>query len=48
MDEIVETVRMKPYHDLEKTVSDAFKRYGSDAKVIVLPCGSVRMPRVAV
>jgi nickel-dependent lactate racemase len=46
-DEIVETVHMKPYHDLEKALSDAFERQGKDAKVIVLLCGSVAIPRVA-
>jgi len=46
-DEIVETVHMKPYHDLEKALSDAFERQGKDAKVIVLPCGSVTIPKVA-
>ena len=45
-DEIVETVRMKPYHDLEKALSDAFERQGKDAKVIVLPCGSVTIPKM--
>jgi len=47
VDEIVETVHMKPYHDLEKALSDAFERQGKDAKVIVLPCGSVTIPKVA-
>jgi len=32
---------------LEKALSDAFEVQGKDGKVIVLPCGSVTIPKTA-
>lgn len=45
-DETIEAVHMKPYHNLETALREALKEKGEDAKVIVLPCGSVTVPRV--
>ena len=45
-DEEMRDVHFKPYHDLQKAVDDAFSELGSDAEVIILPAGSMTVPKV--
>jgi nickel-dependent lactate racemase len=44
-DEEMKTVHLKPYHNLEKAFSEAFEKLGNNAKVIVLPYGSITVPK---
>lgn len=45
-DEQMKSVYLKPYHDLNKALEDAFAQKGKDAKVIVLPFGSITVPKI--
>lgn len=45
-DEEMKAVHFKPYHDLQKAVDDAFGELGEDAKVIILPAGSMTVPKI--
>ena len=46
-DNIIESVHMKPCRSLETALEDALKEKGKNAKVIVLPCGSITVPEEA-
>ena len=46
-DETIESIRMKPYHNLNTALAEALKEKGENAKVIVLPYGSVTVPRIS-
>ena len=39
-------VHLKPYHDIQKAVDDALAQKGADAKIIILPFGSMTVPKV--
>ncbi|SUX30780.1 general glycosylation pathway protein [Campylobacter sputorum subsp. bubulus] len=45
-DEEMKSVHFKPYHNLQKAMNDAFKELGNDAKVIILPAGSMTVPKI--
>lgn len=45
-DEEMKKVHLKPYHDLEIAFADAIAQKGDNAKVIVLPYGSITIPKV--
>lgn len=45
-DEELKAVHLKPYHDLEVALKDAIKEKGEDASIIVLPFGSITVPKV--
>ncbi|CZE46339.1 nickel-dependent lactate racemase [Campylobacter geochelonis] len=45
-DEEMRAVHLKPYHDLQPAINDAIKQKGSNASVIVLPAGSLSVPKV--
>ena len=45
-DEKIKGVHVKPYKDLKKAVADALAEKGEDAKIIVLPYGSMIVPKV--
>ena len=45
-DEKIKGVHIKPYKDLKKAVADAIAKKGEDAKIIVLPYGSMIVPKV--
>lgn len=42
--EIVRSIFMEPYDDLQTAVDDAFARHGKDASVIVMPYGGSTLP----
>ncbi|MBV5277597.1 MAG: nickel-dependent lactate racemase [Campylobacteraceae bacterium] len=46
-DEQMRAVHLKPYHDLVKALEDAIAQKGKDATVIVLPFGSITVPKIA-
>ena len=39
-------VHLKPYHDLQKALDDALAQKGADAGIIILPFGSMTVPKV--
>lgn len=45
-DEEMRAIHMKPYHSIQKAIDDAVAIKGKDAKVIVLPYGSITVPKV--
>lgn len=45
-DEEMKSVHFKPYHDLQKALDDAFLELGDKAKVIILPAGSMTVPKL--
>ncbi len=45
-DEEMKAVHLKPYHDLRLALSDAIKEKGADSSIIVLPFGSITVPKV--
>ncbi|MFV0481035.1 MAG: nickel-dependent lactate racemase [Campylobacteraceae bacterium] len=45
-DEEMKAVHLKPYHDLNIALSDALNEKGKNAKIIVLPFGSITVPKV--
>ena len=44
--EQMKKVHFKPYHDLKLAIEDALEKKGQDAKVIVLPFGSITVPKI--
>lgn len=46
-DKEMKDVHLKPYHNLQKAVNNAFNELGKDAKVIILPAGSMSVPKVS-
>lgn len=44
-DEEMRAVHLKPYHDIQKAVDDALAQKGADAKIIILPFGSMTVPK---
>ena len=44
-DDEMRAVHLKPYHDLQKAVDDALAQKGADAKIIILPFGSMTVPK---
>ena len=44
-DEQMRAVHLKPYHDIQKAVDDALAQKGADAKIIILPFGSMTVPK---
>ncbi|EAU01023.1 MULTISPECIES: nickel-dependent lactate racemase [Campylobacter] len=45
-DEEMRAVHLKPYHDLQKALNDALKEKGENAKIAILPFGSMTVPKV--
>ena len=45
-DDEMRAVHLKPYHDLQKAVDEALVQKGADAKIIILPFGSMTVPKV--
>ena len=45
-DEQMRAVHLKPYHDLNKALNDAISEKGKDATIIVLPFGSMTVPKI--
>lgn len=45
-DEVMRAVHLKPYHDLAKALEDAIAEKGKDATIIVLPFGSITVPKI--
>ncbi|MBP6497509.1 MAG: nickel-dependent lactate racemase [Campylobacteraceae bacterium] len=45
-DEEMRAVHLKPYHDLAKALEDAIAEKGKDATIIVLPFGSITVPKI--
>lgn len=45
-DEQMKAVHLKPYHDLVKALEDAIAEKGKDATIIVLPFGSITVPKI--
>lgn len=45
-DEQMKSVHLKPYHDLVKALEDAIAEKGKDATIIVLPFGSITVPKI--
>lgn len=45
-DEEMKAVHLKPYHDLHIALEDAIKEKGEDARIIVLPFGSITVPKL--
>jgi len=43
-DELVKTCFMKPYHDVQAAFDQAFRKYGEDAEVIIMPYGGSTLP----
>ena len=46
-DEEMKAVHLKPYHDLSVALEDAIKEKGEEASIIILPFGSMTVPKVA-
>jgi nickel-dependent lactate racemase len=46
-DEQMKAVHLKPYHDLNTALSDAIALKGKNASIIVLPFGSITVPKIA-
>ena len=44
--EQMKAVHLKPYHDLVKALEDAIAEKGKDATIIVLPFGSITVPKI--
>ncbi len=45
-DEEMRAVHLKPYHDLNVALAEAIAEKGEDASIIVLPFGSITVPKV--
>ena len=45
-DDQMRAVHLKPYHDLNKALNDAISEKGKDATIIVLPFGSMTVPKI--
>ncbi|MGM0509016.1 MAG: nickel-dependent lactate racemase [Fusobacteriota bacterium] len=45
-DDRLKKVHIKPYDTLDNAVNDAFAKKGEDAKVIILPNGSITVPKL--
>jgi len=45
-DEEMKAVHLKPYHDLHVALAEAIKEKGENASIIVLPFGSITVPKV--
>ena len=45
-DDEMRAVHLKPYHDLQKAVDEALAQKGADAGIIILPFGSMTVPKV--
>ncbi|MBE3021813.1 nickel-dependent lactate racemase [Campylobacter sp. 7477a] len=45
-DDEMKAVHLKPYHDLQTALNEAFAQKGKDASVLVLPAGSITVPKV--
>ena len=45
-DDEMRAVHLKPYHDLQKALDDALAQRGADAGIIILPFGSMTVPKV--
>ena len=45
-DDEMRAVHLKPYHDLQKALDDALAQKGADAGIIILPFGSMTVPKV--
>ena len=45
-DSTLESIFIKPVHDLQKALDDAVEKYGSKCKVVFMPDGSVTVPLV--
>lgn len=45
-DEEMKAVHLKPYHDLHVALDEAIKEKGADASIIVLPFGSITVPKL--
>ena len=46
-DEDMKAVHLKPYHDLQKALDEALAEKGPDASVVILPFGSMSVPKEA-
>lgn len=44
-DELVKTCFMQPYHDVQSAFDRAFRKYGNDAEVIIMPYGGSTLPK---
>lgn len=44
-DDEMRAVHLKPYHDVQQALNDALAEKGADAKVIILPFGSMSVPK---
>ena len=44
-DDEMRAVHLKPYHDLQKALDDALAQKGADAGIIILPFGSMTVPK---
>lgn len=45
-DDEMKSIHMKPYHSIQKAIDDAVAQKGENAKIIVLPYGSITVPKV--
>ena len=45
-DDEMRAVHLKPYHDLQKALDEALKEKGENASIIILPFGSMTVPKV--
>ena len=45
-DDEMRAVHLKPYHDLQKALDEALAQKGADAGIIILPFGSMTVPKV--
>jgi nickel-dependent lactate racemase len=45
-DKIVESIFMKPFHDINTALHQAFEKRGTDAKIIILPDASLTVPLI--
>ncbi|MBP3224643.1 MAG: nickel-dependent lactate racemase [Campylobacter sp.] len=45
-DDEMRAVHLKPYHDLQKAIDDALSEKGKDAKIVILPFGSMTVPKI--
>jgi nickel-dependent lactate racemase len=43
-DQTIESVFMKPYHDIQQAIDDAIANKGPDAKVVIMDNGSITVP----